>query len=75
MLTRRAILKLGAAGGAGFYAGSKLGLVSRALAHVSGGTLPHDVIPKFVTPFVFPPAMHWANPPGGVAGRDMRGTQ
>lgn len=57
MLTRREILKLGAAGGAGLYAGSKLGLVSRAFAQISGGTLPPGVIPKFTRPLVVPPAM------------------
>src|SRR5262245_15066860 len=57
MTTRRNLLKLGAMAGAGAYLTSKLGLVSRVLSQVNGGTLPPDAIPKFTTPLVIPPAM------------------
>ena len=56
MTTRRRFLKL-ATGGAGVYLTSKLGLWPRALAQIPGGTLPPEVIRKFVTPLVIPPAM------------------
>jgi spore coat protein A len=56
MATRRRFLKL-ATGGAGVYLTSKFGLWSRVLAQIPGGTLPPDVIPKFVTPLLIPPAM------------------
>ena len=56
MATRRRFLKL-ATGGAGVYLTSKFGLWPRVLAQIPGGTLPPDVIPKFVTPLLIPPAM------------------
>ena len=56
MATRRRFLKL-ATGGAGVYLTSKFGLWPRALAQIPGGTLPPDVIRKFVTPLLIPPAM------------------
>jgi FtsP/CotA-like multicopper oxidase with cupredoxin domain len=55
MATRRRFLRLGAAGGAGLYLTSKFG--SRVYSQIPGGTLPPDVIPKFVTPLPIPPAM------------------
>jgi spore coat protein A, manganese oxidase len=57
MPTRREFVKLGTAGGAGLYLTSRLGSVARLFAQIPGGTLPPDVIPKFVTPLVIPPAM------------------
>jgi spore coat protein A len=56
MATRRRFLKL-ATGWAGVYLTSKFGLWPRVLAQIPGGTLPPDVIPKFVTPLLIPPAM------------------
>jgi FtsP/CotA-like multicopper oxidase with cupredoxin domain len=56
MATRRRFLKL-ATRGAGVYLTSKFGLWPRVLAQIPGGTLPPDVIPKFVTPLLIPPAM------------------
>ncbi len=56
MSTRREFLKLGAAGGAGLYLGSRFGS-TRAIAQVPGGTLPPGAIPKFTRPLVIPPAM------------------
>jgi bilirubin oxidase len=56
MITRRAFVKLSTAGGAGLYLSSSLGSPAQLLAQVSGGTLP-NVVPKFVTPLVIPPAM------------------
>jgi spore coat protein A, manganese oxidase len=61
--SRRAFLKLAAAGGAGAYLGSSLGGWRRALAQIPGGTLPSDVIPKFVRALSIPAAMP-------LAGRD-----
>ncbi len=57
MLTRRQLLALGAAAGAGLYVTTKVGFGGRAYAQVPGGTLPPGVIPKFVTPLFIPPAM------------------
>ena len=57
MPTRRAFVKVATAGGAGLYLTSTLGSVARLFAQIPGGTLPPDVIPKFVTPLVVPPAM------------------
>ena len=57
MATRRRFLKLTAAGGAAAYLSPRFGLWSRAAAQIPGGTLRPDVIPKFVTPLVIPPAM------------------
>ena len=56
MATRRRFLKL-ATGGAGVYLTSKFGFWPRVLAQTPGGTLPPDVVPKFVTPLLIPPAM------------------
>jgi spore coat protein A, manganese oxidase len=57
MSTRRVFLKIGGAGVAGAYLSSKLGISSRVLSQVPGGTISTDGIPKFVTPLVIPPAM------------------
>jgi FtsP/CotA-like multicopper oxidase with cupredoxin domain len=57
MATRRRFLKLAAAGGAAAYFTPKFGFWPRLAAQIPGGTLPPDVIPKFVTPLVIPPAM------------------
>jgi bilirubin oxidase len=57
MVTRRKLLKLGASAGAGLYFTTKSGFWSRVFAQIPGGTLPPDVIRKFVTPLVIPPAM------------------
>jgi spore coat protein A len=56
MATRRRFLKL-TTGGAGLYLTSKFGFWPRALAQIPGGTLPPDVIQKFVTPLLIPPAL------------------
>jgi len=57
MTTRRRFLTLGAAAGTGVYLTTKFGGWPRVFAQIPGGTLPPDVIPKFVTPLVIPPAM------------------
>jgi spore coat protein A len=57
MKNRRRFLKLATAAGAGAYLTSKSGLWPSVFAEIAGGTLPPDVIPKFVTPLVIPPAM------------------
>jgi spore coat protein A, manganese oxidase len=57
MTTRRRFLKLAANGGAAVYFSPKLGFWTRVAAQIPGGTLPPEVIPKFVTPLVIPPAM------------------
>ena len=57
MLTRRGLLKLGVVAGAGPYLTTKLGSWPQLFAQVPGGTLPPDVIPKFVTPLLIPPAL------------------
>jgi spore coat protein A len=57
MKNRRRFLKLATAAGAGAYLTSKSGLWTSVFAEIAGGTLPPDVIPKFVTPLVIPPAM------------------
>src|SRR6185436_133273 len=57
MVTRRRLLKLGASAGAGLYFTTKSGWWSSVFAQIPGGTLPPDVIRKFVTPLVIPPAM------------------
>ncbi len=57
MATRRGFLKTSALAGAGAYTAYRLGLWSRTLAQISGGTLPPGVVPKFVTPLFIPPAM------------------
>ncbi len=57
MTSRRRFLRLGAAGGAGLYFTTKYGFGSRVYSQIPGGTLPPDVIPKFVTPLLIPPAM------------------
>ena len=56
MPTRREVLKL-AAVGAGAYLSSRVVPWTRVRAQVEGGTLPPDVIPKFVSPLLIPPAM------------------
>ena len=56
MFTRRAFVRMSMAGGAGLYLTSPLGSPAQLLAQISGGTLP-NVVPKFVTPLVIPPAM------------------
>jgi bilirubin oxidase len=55
MATRRRFLKLGAVGGTGLWLTAKFG--SRLYSQIPGGTLPPDVIRKFVTPLIIPPAM------------------
>ena len=57
MATRRRFLRIATVAGAGAYLTSKVGMWPRALAQIAGGTLPPDVIPKFVTPLLIPPAM------------------
>jgi spore coat protein A len=55
-MTRRQLLKYGAAGGAVLFLPLRVG-TRRALAQVPGGTLPPGSIPKYVTQLVIPPAM------------------
>jgi spore coat protein A, manganese oxidase len=55
-MTRRQLLKYGAAGGAVLFLPLRVG-TRQALAQVPGGTLPPGSIPKYVTPLVIPPAM------------------
>ncbi len=58
MRTRREFLKIGTAGGAGFYLVSKFGLPSRVFAQaIPGGTLDPTSIVKYAMPLVIPPAM------------------
>ena len=57
MQTRRAFVKVATSGGVGLYLTSTLGSVPRVFAQIPGGTLRPDVIPKFVSPLVIPPAM------------------
>jgi bilirubin oxidase len=56
MATRRRFLKL-ATGGVGICLTSKWGFWPRVLAQIPGGTLPPEVISKFVAPLLIPPAM------------------
>src|SRR6266540_1043042 len=55
-ITRRQLLKYGAAGGAVLFLPLRVGS-RQALAQVPGGTLPPGSVPKYVTPLVVPPAM------------------
>jgi FtsP/CotA-like multicopper oxidase with cupredoxin domain len=55
-MTRRQLLKYGAAGGAVLFLPLRVG-TRQALAQVPGGTLPPGSIPKYMTPLVIPPAM------------------
>jgi len=55
-ITRRQLLKYGAAGGAVLFLPLRVGS-RQALAQVPGGTLPPGSVPKYVTPLVIPPAM------------------
>jgi spore coat protein A, manganese oxidase len=55
-MTRRQLLKYGAAGGAVLFLPLRVG-TRRALAQVPGGTLPPGSVPKYVTQLVIPPAM------------------
>ena len=57
MSTRRRFLKAGMAGGAGLYLATKFGARWRVFSQIPGGTLPPNVIPKFVTPLRILPAM------------------
>jgi spore coat protein A, manganese oxidase len=58
MQTRRRFIKLGAAGGAGFYLVSRLGSSPRVFAEaIPGGTLDPVGIPKFMTSLPIPGAM------------------
>jgi bilirubin oxidase len=58
MQTRRKFIKLGAAGGAGFYLASKLGARPRVFAEaIPGGTLDPAGIPKFITSLPIPGPM------------------
>ncbi len=56
MLSRRRLLKLGAATGAGLLVPWKLN-IGRAYAAIPGGSLDPTLIPKYATPLVIPPAM------------------
>src|SRR6266511_2948900 len=68
-ITRRQLLKYGAAGGATLLLPLRVGL-RQALAQVPGGTLPPGGIPKYVTPLVIPPAMPRTAGPPAVRGVD-----
>jgi FtsP/CotA-like multicopper oxidase with cupredoxin domain len=57
MATRRQFLRRGVAGGAGLYLTTRFGFGPRIYSQIPGGTLKPDVIPKFVTPLLIPPAM------------------
>jgi hypothetical protein len=57
MATRRQFLRRGVAGGAGLYQTTKFGVGMRVPSQIRGGTLSPDVIRKFVTPLLVPPAM------------------
>jgi FtsP/CotA-like multicopper oxidase with cupredoxin domain len=58
MQTRRKFIKIGAAGGAGFYLVSKYGARPRVFAEaIPGGTLDPVGVPKFVTSLPIPGAM------------------
>ena len=68
-ITRRQLLKYGAAGGAVLFLPLRVG-TRQALAQVPGGTLPPGGIPKYVTPLVIPPAMPRTAAPPAVRGVD-----
>jgi FtsP/CotA-like multicopper oxidase with cupredoxin domain len=68
-ITRRELLKYGAAGGAVLFLPLRFG-ARQALAQLPGGTLPPGGIPKYVTPLVIPPAMPRTAPPPAVRGVD-----
>jgi spore coat protein A len=68
-ITRRQLLKYGAAGGAALFLPLRVGL-RQALAQVPGGTLPPGSIPKYVTPLVIPPAMPRTAAPPAVRNVD-----
>ena len=68
MPTRRRFLKLGTAGGTGLCLMTKFGFGSPIFSQIPGGTLPPDVIQKFVTPLLIPPAMPLA---GSTASTDF----
>ena len=59
LLTRRQAIKLGTAGGAGFFLATKAGSLPRVFAQaVPGpGILDPTLIPTYVNPLVIPPAM------------------
>jgi bilirubin oxidase len=59
MLTRRQVIKLGAAGGAGFFLATKFGSLPTLFAQAAPGplTLDPNLIPKYVSPLLIPPAM------------------
>jgi FtsP/CotA-like multicopper oxidase with cupredoxin domain len=68
-MTRRQLLRYGAAGGAVLFLPLRVG-ARQALAQVPGGTLPPGSIPKYVTPLVIPPAMPRTAAPPAVRGVD-----
>src|SRR5512133_748784 len=68
-MTRRQLLRYGAAGGAVLFLPLRVG-AGRALAQAPGGTLPPGAIPKYVTPLVIPPAMPRTAAPPAVRGVD-----
>jgi spore coat protein A len=57
MATRRRFLRVAAAASTSVYLTTKFGRWPGVFAQIPGGTLPPDVIPKFVTPLLIPPAM------------------
>ncbi|HWQ84639.1 MAG TPA: multicopper oxidase domain-containing protein [Anaerolineales bacterium] len=57
MITRRDFLKLSGAGLLSLYAASHGKYLPRAFASIPGGTLDPDLVPKFITPLLIPPAM------------------
>lgn len=57
MLSRRAFLKLSAAGMLSLYVGSRGRFLLRARAQIPGGTLDPGDVPKYQTPLLIPPVM------------------
>jgi spore coat protein A, manganese oxidase len=58
MFTRREVLKLGAAGGTGFFLSTRFGGVAKLFARAAGPLILDPAsVPQFVTPLVIPPAM------------------
>ena len=68
-ITRRQLLKYGAAGGAVLFLPLRVG-TRQALAQAPGGGLSPESIPKYVTPLVIPPAMPPTAAPPAVKGVD-----
>src|SRR5436190_1599383 len=72
MVTRRNLMKAGGAMGPAALAPALITTSGARGDPVPGGTLDPTTIPKYAADLFVLPTMHWANPPGGVDGRDSR---